>query len=283
LGRQIAEDDTTTALTVRGAQLLRERFPHVWTQTGGILGFDDAGHAGAYIARARRFGIPYEVIDRAAVDARWPIGSLPVVSAIFVPTDGVIDTGALLAVFARHADVRLGVSVVRVSDGTVETSAGAIEAATIVDASGAWAGVLTGDPPLDVLKRHLFTLEAAAVAGSPFFWHLGSEELYLRAAGGTILASPCDVEATVACEQVISADADARLRARLARLPLATTAIARRWACQRAFTPDRQMRLGADPRRPWLVWAAGLGGHGATASAAVGERVATTARRYRTS
>jgi len=34
------------------------------------------------------------------------------------------------------------------------------------------------------------------------------------------------------------------------------------------------MRLERDGDRPWLVWAAGLGGHGATASAAVGERVA---------
>jgi glycine/D-amino acid oxidase-like deaminating enzyme len=34
------------------------------------------------------------------------------------------------------------------------------------------------------------------------------------------------------------------------------------------------MRLGRDPARPWLVWAAALGGHGATASPAVGEVVA---------
>jgi glycine/D-amino acid oxidase-like deaminating enzyme len=34
------------------------------------------------------------------------------------------------------------------------------------------------------------------------------------------------------------------------------------------------MRLGRDAERPWLVWAAGLGGHGATAAAAVGEIVA---------
>ena len=34
------------------------------------------------------------------------------------------------------------------------------------------------------------------------------------------------------------------------------------------------MRLGRDPARPWLVWAAGLGGHGATAAGAVGEAVA---------
>ena len=56
--------------------------------------------------------------------------------------------------------------------------------------------------------------------------------------------------------------------------PLANTPIRRRWACQRAYTNDRKMRLGSDSSRPWLVWAAGLGGHGATASPAVGERVA---------
>ena len=55
---------------------------------------------------------------------------------------------------------------------------------------------------------------------------------------------------------------------------LAGAQITRRWACQRTFTDDRKMRLGRDATRPWLVWAAGLGGHGATASPAVGERVA---------
>jgi glycine/D-amino acid oxidase-like deaminating enzyme len=55
---------------------------------------------------------------------------------------------------------------------------------------------------------------------------------------------------------------------------LASAPITRRWACQRAFTENRKMRLGRDSQRPWLVWAAGLGGHGATAAPAVGETVA---------
>jgi glycine/D-amino acid oxidase-like deaminating enzyme len=277
LGRQLAEDDTTTELTVRGAALLRERFPHAWSPTGGILGFDDPEHAEAYRQRALRFGIPHEMLTRAAVAAHWPLGSLAVRAAIFVPSDGVIDTHALLVALASRADVRLGVEVVGVSDGQVETSQGVIAAGTIVDATGAWAGQLTGDPPLAVLKRHLFTLEVAAAATTPFFWHLGAHELYLRASAGGVLASPCDAEATPACAQVTSPDADARLRARLATLPFAGAPILRRWACQRAFTGDRQMRLGRDAARPWLVWAAGLGGHGATAAAAVGERVALAA------
>jgi glycine/D-amino acid oxidase-like deaminating enzyme len=198
------------------------------------------------------------------------------VTALFVPSDGVIDPVGLLAAYAGHADLRFGIGVTGVSAGRIETSLGTVEAGTVVDASGAWAGALTGDRPLDVLKRHLFTLEIAPAAGSPFFWHLGETELYLRAAGDAVLASPCDAEPGPACDQVAAIDADARLRARFATLPLASAPVVRRWACQRAFTGDRRMRLGRDPERPWLVWAAGLGGHGATASAAVGERVAAS-------
>src|SRR5262249_47962152 len=42
LGRQLAEDDDTTRLTIRGAATLRDRFADAWTPCGGILTFDDA-------------------------------------------------------------------------------------------------------------------------------------------------------------------------------------------------------------------------------------------------
>ena len=42
LGRQLAEDNDTTALTVRGTALAKD-LPGVWTPTGGILSFDDEG------------------------------------------------------------------------------------------------------------------------------------------------------------------------------------------------------------------------------------------------
>jgi glycine/D-amino acid oxidase-like deaminating enzyme len=110
----------------------------------------------------------------------------------------------------------------------------------------------------------------------PYEWILGRDELYLRAAGDGVLTSPCDACVTEAADQQPDADADQRIARRLEAIAptLATAAIGRRWACQRAFAPDRQMRLGRDPDRPWLVWAAALGGHGATASPAIGELVA---------
>jgi len=277
LGRQLAEDDATTGLTMRGAQLLRRRFPSAWTEIGGLLGFDDPRHAEAYAARARRFALAHEVLGRGAVRARWPAFSgLPLASAIHVPSDGVIDIRALLAGLSEEVEVVYEAPVVRVSDGRVETARGVLAARVVVDAAGAWAGAVTGAPPLDAYKRHLFVLEAAAPPGAPYLWHLGAEEVYARADGAHLLVSPCDGAVTAPADQQPTPDGDACLEARLraAAPELAGAAIVRRWACQRAFAPDRRMRLGRDPRRPWLVWAAGLGGHGATAAAAIGEVVA---------
>lgn len=291
LGRQLAEDDATAALAIRGARLLRERFPAVWREAGGLLGFDDPAAAAAYAARAERLGVPCRAVDRAAVLAWWPaFDGLPLAAALHVPSDGVIDTRGLLAGLAAGADVVYEAQVVWISDDrggrpgagrgagrgvVIETSRGAIEARVVVDAAGAWAGAATGDPPLDVHKRHLFVLEAAPPADAPYLWHLGGQELYVRADGDGVLISPCDRAAAPPADQQPTPDGDALLMDRLRLAPtLAGAGVARRWACQRAFAPDRRMRLGRDPRRPWLVWAAALGGHGATSAAAVGEVVA---------
>lgn len=276
LGRQLAEDDATTELTVRGARLLRDRFPAAWAATGGILCFDDPGDAEPYVARARRFEVAHERIAPGDVAARWPaLAGLPIGAALWVPGDGVIDIRALLAAYAAGRAIARGVAVTAVEPGRVVTARGPVAARVVVEATGAWAGPLVGDPPLEVYKRHLFVVDAAPAAGAPFVWHLGRRELYVRGDGAATLACACDATPTAATDQRPDAGAEDLLRDRLAAAPaLATAPIARRWACQRAFAPDRRMRIGRDPARPWLVWAAALGGHGATASGAVGERAA---------
>jgi glycine/D-amino acid oxidase-like deaminating enzyme len=270
LGRQLAEDDDTTALTVRGAALLRE-LPGVWQETGGFLGFDRSDHIEAYLARAEKFRVPVERVERRAVIDRWPeLGAVSFYRALHVPTDGAIDIVRLLAALVEPARVVLGVGVSGVERGRVITSRGEIAARVVVDASGAWAGSVTGDPPLEALKRHIVVFEASPRPTAPWMWHLGAGELYVRATAEGILASPCDAAACAPGHQDPDPSAEALLRDLLGTSPRIT----RRWACQRTFTPDRRMRLGADPSRPWLVWAVGLGGHGATAAPAVGERVA---------
>jgi glycine/D-amino acid oxidase-like deaminating enzyme len=281
LGRQLVEDDTTTVLTVRGAERLRGELAAAWAPTGGILSFDDAADADRYLARAERFGVAATVLDGDGVRARWPqVARLPVARALLVPADGVIDTHRLLALFAERATVVFGAAVTAVEPGgagaRVTTARGAVEARVVVDASGAWAGAATGDPPLAAMTRNLVVLEAVAPAGAPYLWHLGAEELYVRPDAAGILACACDETREPACDAQASPARAHELTELYARVAPALGAAAhvKQWACQRSFAPDRQMRLGRDRDRPWLVWAAALGGHGATASAAVGERVA---------
>jgi D-arginine dehydrogenase len=59
---------------------------------------------------------------------------------------------------------------------------------------------------------------------------------------------------------------------------LARAAIDRAWACQRTYADGGVPRIGWDPQVPWWCWVAGLGGHGVTASAAVGLRAAAVLR-----
>lgn len=270
LGRVLAEDDDTSRLTIRGAQLLRERFASHWKPTGGFLTFDREEAASEYRARASRFEVGYEMVGRDAIRKHWSV-EVAMAAAMFVPRDGVIDNGGLLRAYA--GEVELGTAVQRISasarGAVVETNHGAIEARCVVDGSGAWAGSWTQDPPLETFKRHLFVVEMIAATDAPYLWHVGDSERYLRPHTDGVLACPCDAERVEPMLQEPSSDADARCEARLPG-----SVIVKRWACQRAFAPDRKMRIGRDPARRWLVWAAALGGHGATASAAVGERAA---------
>ncbi len=281
LGRQLADDDDTTTLTIRGAELLRTELSAAWTPTGGILSFDDPGHLEAYRERARATGVRAATMGPTEIVRRWrALDRLELVGGLRVPTDGLIDPRLLLGLYASRARVVCGARVERVGAGgagaMLSTNLGEVEARVVVDAAGAWAGASTGDPPLEAYRRHLFVLESAPRAAAPFLWHLGRTEVYLRSHDRGVLSSACDSELGPACDAAPDATADAAFRERLEAVSstLASAQIVDRWACQRTFAPDRRMRLGRDPRRPWLVWAAGLGGHGATASAAVGERVA---------
>lgn len=280
LGRQLADDDDTSVLTARGAHLLRGLSP--WSPTGGLLSFDDEAMADDYIARAQRIGIAAEASSAQTVMSRWPaLRNLRVAKALWVPSDGTIDVGALLQMFTADVRVATSTAVTAVTAGgrgaTVTTQHGSIAARVVVEASGAWAGGITGDAPLHALKRHVFVLEAQVEASAPWLWHIGRDELYVRVDGDVVLVSPCDATPCAPGHQEPDRDGEAQLRRLLeaAAPELASVSLVRGWACQRAFTDDSRMKICRDATRPWLVWAAGLGGHGATAAAAVGERAAT--------
>jgi D-arginine dehydrogenase len=298
LCRQLAEDDRWTELCVRGARFLRSppggfaARPPV-TVTGGLLLADDLGTIDALVARARRHGVAHAAIGAAEVTTRVPAAAgLACAGAVWVPDDGVIDATALLhglAAGARRAGarivVRADVEAVSVTgrDVDVVTGRGAVRARVVVCAAGAWAGGvggLAGSRAAELVpqKRHLFFLAQAPdgpALGEPFVWHVGAAELYVRHGADGVLASACDGATTAPGDVRVDPDARDRLAARLAPAPaLARRAVTATWACQRTFAPEGAPRIGWDRDVPWLYWVAGLGGHGATAAAAVGEEAA---------
>jgi D-arginine dehydrogenase len=288
--RQIAEDDTWTSLCARGAQFLREPpsgFGRVLDVTGSLLiGDDDATLAGL-AALAARHGIAHRRVGADEVARRVPAAAgLGGAGAIETLHDGIIDTGALLDGFARGTRVVTGAPALALREeaGGVEvvTPRGTIRARVVVCAAGAWAGVvgeLAGARRLDFapIRRHLFFLAddpAGPSRGDPFVWRVGPGEVYVRAGADGVIASACDAVRTAPGDVELDPGAADVLAGQLAGSALAARPITATWACQRTFAPEGVPRIGWDPDRPWLCWVAGLGGHGATASAAIGEDAA---------
>jgi D-arginine dehydrogenase len=309
LGRQLTEDDAVTALTMRGAAFLRNppagfAETPLWAQTGSVLLVDRAGELEHLCAQARRWELPHEVVGARELAACWPVlEGVPMAGGVRFSTDGVIDVHALLQGFLRGARdrgarVEVGCEVlgIRGADArpaagagtcTVITTRGEIACDCVVIAAGAWAeevGRKAGGRPVRYapIKRHLFITEAVPGLeddqrrSAPFVWHIGEHEFYVRPERTGYLLSGCDEAEVAPCDAVPTPGAREALAEKLAPLAprLAEIGIARGWACLRTFAPDRRPVIAWDTDAPGLFWVAGLGGHGATGSAAVGKRAA---------
>ena len=239
-----------------------------------------------------------EVVRAEGVDlAEWTPGRaadlVPALDAsrlagvLHVPAEGTIDIhglvhGTLDQARSLGAQVRLGCGVrgVHVRNGRVlgvETDAGEIEAAVVVNAAGAWAADLgrqagAASPPLRPVRRHLAFLR---VAGSPPAWPVVwdlSTPFYFRPESGGVLVSLCEEIPSEPGDE----SCDDHLAERLAvgmhglRPPLDDAQLVRAWACQRMITPDERFVVGADPKLEGFFWVAGLGGHGMSAGLAAG-------------
>ncbi|RMH41943.1 MAG: FAD-binding oxidoreductase [Deltaproteobacteria bacterium] len=296
LGRQVTEHDAFTAVAVRGATWLRRPPPDLADRPlvsgcGSLLVASREATLARLVATAHRFGVPAERVPPAAVRARWPLlDATPMVGAVWFPTDGVIDIHALLAGLlagARSRGVRVetGCEVLGcrpAGDGVrVETSKGPIDARCLVVAAGAWAepvgAAAGGRARFDPVLRHLHVTEPLAdvPADAPFAWHV-DDEFYVRPESGACLVSACDETVVAPHDPVPSPAALSVLADKLARMAprLVEYGIARTWACLRTFSRDGGPLVAWDDRAPWLFWVAGLGGHGATASVAIGRDAA---------
>jgi sarcosine oxidase len=170
--------------------LLRRAYP-LWDQLGAdvgqplfvrtgalMIGAPDSPVVCGTLASAQRWGLEHEVLDRAAMQRRYPQFRLPADGiAVFDADAGFVSpedaVRAHLEVARRDgAELRFGVPVTdwRLDgDGVlVEFAGGQARARSLVLAAGAWTGPLAPglDVPLRVARRVMHYLRAPAQAGA---------------------------------------------------------------------------------------------------------------------
>jgi D-arginine dehydrogenase len=245
----------------------------------GSLQIGRAGDAPKIEAFLRAFegsGVPLEAVDPHAfipgLRADWTLG-------VFEPSCAYIDVAALhasyLAAARRHgAALLLDAPVSRaVRDGgvwRVETGAGPVEAAVLVNAAGAWADQLAeraGVAPLGIqaFRRNMVQLrtDPAPPANLPHVSDIGGTFYFKPEAGGRLWLSPHDEIPTEPSDaQPEEIDVAIAIDRFEHAVDWHVTRVEHRWAGLRSFAPDRLPVYGFDPDMPGFFWCAGQGGFG---------------------
>ena len=299
LCRQLVDDVAYTKLTIDGAKFLRSP-PHGFSDvpllrpTGSILLVDSDAQKCEVKETAQKHRILHHSVSMRDVLKAWPrLQGVPGVGGIAFPQDGVIDIHALLRGYlevaqkAKHQiQVNCQVKEFQPWNGNcvrVHTTQGTVETRCVVVAAGAWAGVIgkiaaSTTTDFTPIQRHLFITESIPTPerALPFVWHIGISEFYVRPEGTAFLLSGCDETKMEADDASVCAETVQHIAAKMAATAphLAELGIARSWACLRTFAPLGRPVIDWDRSLPWLFWVAGLGGHGATASPAIGTQAA---------
>ncbi len=240
-------------------------------------------------------GVAAAWLDTAQALALCPVlRPEAVAAAVLDPGAADLDVHALHQGFlrsARAAGVRLRCDaelrqLQRTTTGwRLDTAAGVLHAARVVNAAGAWADELAaraGLPPvgLQPKRRSAFVFDAPAgadVAPWPLVTDI-DESFYVKPEAGLLLGSPANAD-PVPPHDVMPEELD--IATAIHRIETATTLQIRRprrtWAGLRSFVPDGSLVIGADPVEPAFLWLAAQGGYGIQSSVAAGQLLATVA------
>lgn len=245
------------------------------------------------IETARTLGIAVEMLTPSEAGELVPIVRTDWIrSAAYYPYAGPIDvhalsTGYIRAAKRRGATFKMNEEVVaiRTNGGrvvAVETRNDVVACSTIVNAAGAWAGMvgkLAGAIDIEFIprRRHIISvkLDSEATEKNRTFFRCPSLPLYLKPERGRLLASRMDQDPDQPGDCMTD---DMRVAEVADSLNIHTKVpvrhIERSWAGHRTFAADDAPVIGTDPHVRGFVWAAGLGGAGVMGAPEVGELVA---------
>jgi sarcosine oxidase len=269
------------------ADLERESGERLLTITGGVvfLPVDGPYSASDFTSALTECGVPHELLDPAAVQARWPQFRVPGnVETVFTPDSGIAHaarTVATLQMRARvhGADIRDRTPVERIlpdADGVVvRTADGDIRAGKVILTTDAWTNELL-DPlgatiPLDVMQEQVTYFRPAEPEryGREDFpvWIWEDDQCYygFPTYGEPSIKAARDVSENRMMPAERSFAPSPELTAQLAEfvhglIPGAGDEL-RTVTCQYALTRDRRFVLSALPQHPDVI--VGLAaGHG---------------------
>ncbi|UBV44524.1 FAD-binding oxidoreductase (plasmid) [Deinococcus taeanensis] len=232
-----------------------------------------------------RLGVPTERLTPAGAQRYAEFLPDGLGGCTFCGTDGHVDAHGLTMAYvkrAREAGTRFllntTVTGLRRVGGVwqLSTSAGAVEAPLVVNASGAWAGevgALAGlEVPVQPARRMVYTTGPLHLSRPlPMIFDLDSG-VWLRSEGERIILGRAD-PADVGWREGISWDwLEPTLDAALTRFPwLDSAALDRRasWWGYYEVTPDQQAVVGRMPGVEGWLNACGFSGHGVMHAAAI--------------
>jgi D-arginine dehydrogenase len=241
---------------------------------------DQLAALGRAFERGRASVTDLEEMDPADAVARVPMLRSDYVAGAFLePRSLDIDVHAVHQAFLKGLRERGGTLLTdaevlalerRHGLWRIETRAGSLEAAILVDAAGAWAdelAALAGARPIGLMpkRRTAFLVDAPsglAVASWPLVDDVG-EAFYFKPDAGRLLVSPSDASASPPTD---AQPEELDVAIGLERIERATTLevkrVSHKWAGLRSFVSDGSPVAGWDGEIDGLYWLAAQGGYG---------------------
>ncbi|PWV97770.1 D-arginine dehydrogenase [Hoeflea marina] len=164
----------------------------------------------------------------------------------------------------------------------IETRQGALNAAVIINAAGAWAdeiGTLAGAGRIGLTPKRRTAMVVAEPAGTDCA-HLPitidvEEEFYLKPDAGRLLISPADETPSEPCDaQPEELDVAIGVDRIITAFALDIRRIDNKWAGLRSFVADGSPVIGYSGLVPGFYWLAGQGGYGIQSAPAISQFVA---------
>ncbi len=227
----------------------------------------------------RKLGVGTEWLSGEEIRKRLPMMKLDdVMAGTFNQEDGLVDPNSVVMGYINAAH-KLGVKTsnnaevtgIRVSGGKiegVETNQGFIKTRTVINAAGAWAGLIGQMAgvhiPITPLRRQMFTTSPLKEIPKDFPFVIDfAQSLYFHREGEGLLIGMSNQNEKIGFDQNVDDDFElTNLEAAIARMPLVEKASrASHWAGLYEVTPDAHPIYGKTEVEGFLV-CAGFSGHG---------------------